>query len=75
MLQEMYFRSVQQRAELQRRTEDAAKQLEQTRLHSTHVEEFAVREDLMGLAIGAHGQNIQVTGLHRGSPTRNVCSL
>ncbi len=61
MLQEMHFRNISQRAILQRRTEEAAKCLEQTRLQSTHVfsEEFSVSEDLMGLAIGAHGANIQ----------------
>ncbi len=61
MLQEMHFRNISQRAILKRRTEEAAKYLEQTRLHSSHVftEEFSVTEDLMGLAIGAHGTNIQ----------------
>ena len=61
MLQEMHFRNISQRAILQRRTEEAAKYLEQTRLQSSHVfgEEFTVTEDLMGLAIGAHGANIQ----------------
>ena len=61
MLQEMHFRNISQRAILQRRTEEAAKYLEQTRLQSSHVfsEEFSVTEDLMGLAIGAHGANIQ----------------
>ena len=61
MLQEMHFRNISQRAILQRRTEEAAKYLEQTKLQSSHVftEEFSVLEDLMGLAIGAHGANIQ----------------
>lgn len=57
----MHFRNISQRAILQRRTEEAAKYLEATRLQSSHVytEEFTVTEDLMGLAIGAHGANIQ----------------
>lgn len=57
----MHFRNISQRAVLQRRTEEAARHLENTRLQSSHVfqEEFSVREDLMGLAIGAHGTNIQ----------------
>merc|ERR550539_1335738 len=61
MLQEMHFRNISQRAMLQKRTEEAARHLENTRLQSTHifVEEFSVTEDLMGLAIGAHGANIQ----------------
>ena len=54
-------RNISQRAVLQRRTEEAARHLEQTRLQTQHVftEEFHVNEDLMGLAIGAHGANIQ----------------
>ena len=54
-------RNITQRSVLQKRTEEAARHLEQTRLHSSHVytEEFSVTEDLMGLAIGAHGTNIQ----------------
>ena len=61
MLQEMHFRNISQRAVLLKRTEEAARHLEHTRLQSSQVfvEEFAVTEDLMGLAIGAHGANIQ----------------
>merc|ERR1719510_2069198 len=57
----MHFRNISQRAMLQKRTEEAARHLENTRLQSAHifVEEFSVTEDLMGLAIGAHGANIQ----------------
>ena len=59
--QDLHFRNVGQRAVLQRRTEEAARTLEATKLQSSsgYSEEFNVREDLMGLAIGTHGANIQ----------------
>lgn len=61
LLQDLHFRNVGQRAVLQRRTEEAARTLEATKLQSSsgYSEEFNVREDLMGLAIGTHGANIQ----------------
>ncbi|XP_065169386.1 RNA-binding protein FXR1 isoform X2 [Atheta coriaria] len=82
LLQEMHFRSLQQKVLLLKRTEEAARQLENTKLSTTggksfkpmyqrvsnfeaaragsrYSDEFNVREDLMGLAIGAHGVNIQ----------------
>jgi fragile X mental retardation protein len=61
LLQDLHFRNVSQRAILQRRTEEAARTLEATKLQSSSgfSEEFTVREDLMGLAIGTHGANIQ----------------
>ncbi|XP_055614910.1 fragile X messenger ribonucleoprotein 1 homolog isoform X5 [Toxorhynchites rutilus septentrionalis] len=61
MMQEMCFRNLSQKVMLLKRTEEAARQLESTKLHSSggFTDEFKVRDDLMGLAIGAHGANIQ----------------
>ncbi|XP_054160548.1 fragile X messenger ribonucleoprotein 1 homolog B-like [Oppia nitens] len=74
MLSEMHFRNIKQKLVLLSRTEEAAKQLESTRgpfgsgFAGTHyggasgqnyMVEVVVAEHLMGLAIGAHGVNIQ----------------
>jgi len=61
LLQDMHYRNISQRLLLVKRTEEAAKHLEATKLQTSngYSEEFTVMEDLMGLAIGAHGANIQ----------------
>jgi len=61
LLQDMHYRNISQRLLLLKRTEEAAKYLEATKLQTSngYSEEFTVMEDLMGLAIGAHGANIQ----------------
>ncbi|XP_012145399.1 synaptic functional regulator FMR1 isoform X4 [Megachile rotundata] len=105
MLQEMHFRNLSQKVLLLKRTEEAARQLESTKLqtiggkfrssnfiyqrvsdfeagvktNSRYTDEFNVREDLMGLAIGAHGANIQqarkVDGITNIELEENSCTF
>ncbi|XP_051171352.1 fragile X messenger ribonucleoprotein 1 homolog isoform X3 [Leptopilina boulardi] len=81
MIQEMHFRNLSQKVLLLKRTEEAARQLESTKLQTSggYTDEFNVREDLMGLAIGAHGANIQqarkVDGITNIELEENSCTF
>jgi len=61
MLADMHFRNLNQNAMVLMKTEKLNKQLEYSNLQfkSSYTDKFNVRDDLMGLAIGAHGTNIK----------------
>ncbi|CAL1538808.1 unnamed protein product [Lymnaea stagnalis] len=59
MIGDMFLRNMRQKVLLKQRTEEAAKKLQSTKIRSGYMEEFQVRDELMGLAIGTHGANIQ----------------
>ncbi|XP_053319146.1 RNA-binding protein FXR2 [Spea bombifrons] len=60
LLCDVHLRSIQTIRRLMNQIEEANKQLEtRKQLAEAYQEEFEVREDLIGLAIGAHGVNIQ----------------
>ena len=74
MLQDMHYRNISQRLVLLRRTEEAAKYLEATKLQTSngYSEEFTVMEDLMGLAIGEIKTRFVYTNAKHQALVRNL---
>ncbi|CAF3041917.1 unnamed protein product [Rotaria sp. Silwood2] len=60
ILSDMHFRNLRSKAKLVQETEKVYKQLERIKVNQTakYFEKFTVKNELMGLAIGAHGTNI-----------------
>ncbi|BFZ00616.1 hypothetical protein BsWGS_03656 [Bradybaena similaris] len=59
MIGDMFLRNMRQKVLLKQRTEEAVKKLQSSKIRSGYMEEFRVPDELMGLAIGTHGANIQ----------------
>jgi fragile X mental retardation protein len=76
-----HFTNLRQKELLIERSKEAARQLESTELQKGggYVDEFSVREDLVGLAIGARGANIQrarkVEGIRNIEHKKNSCTF
>ncbi|RNA09091.1 fragile X mental retardation syndrome-related 1 isoform X2 [Brachionus plicatilis] len=69
ILSEIHFKALRQKSMLLRRTHEIAQQIERNRqqqLNAKYSEEFCVAKELMGLAIGSHGSNIQEARKIRG---------
>ncbi|OWA50524.1 Fragile X mental retardation syndrome-related protein 1-like protein B [Hypsibius exemplaris] len=69
MLADLFFRSVRQKFQLITRREDSLRRMAETNQQQpmgSYVETFTVPTDLMGLAIGTHGCNIQLARGHEG---------
>ncbi|XP_041482737.1 fragile X mental retardation syndrome-related protein 1-like [Lytechinus variegatus] len=80
MLSDMHIRNLREKILMLSRAEEAAQQLEVSK-HQTdgHMEEFSVKEELMGLAIGSHGANImnarKIEGIKRVDLEENTCTF
>lgn len=68
-MSEIHFKALRQKSMLIKRTHEIAQQIEKNRqqqLNAKYSEEFCVAKELMGLAIGSHGSNIQEARKIRG---------